>query len=79
MAGYNIVGGKSNLNKNLTSSICLFNLNALNGFDLTPICLFLTLDKGMTSPNSWPKPEWFPPDRTDNEVLPMFRTIRRNG
>jgi hypothetical protein len=43
MAGYNIVGGKSNLNKNRTSSICLFNLNDLNGFDLTPIRLFLTL------------------------------------
>jgi hypothetical protein len=43
MAGYNIVGGKSNLNKNRRSSAGFFNLNDLNGFDLTPIRLFLTL------------------------------------
>jgi hypothetical protein len=85
MPGYNIVGRESNLDKGgqkipsfLPAPPGADGLKGLRGFDLTAIRLFLTLDKGMTSPNSSPKPAWFPPVSADNEILPMFRIIRRN-
>ena len=47
MAGYNIVGGESNLNKKAAknSQFPSVSLNGMewNGFDLTAIRLFLTL------------------------------------
>jgi len=81
MEGYNIVGRESKMNRQgaMNSQLPSVSGNRWKGLDLTPLRLFLTLGQRDDQPEIITQTGIVPPDRTDNEVLPEFRTIRRNG